>query len=167
MSGGLDRAGERLAQYLREQEVNAVTAWPVAPRKSLAQPVAAVSLRGVQAQPAGFQHYLGLRYDQEADRWEELYGRKARLTFGLDLYVRPESGEGALQEALEALTSACAGGGPEGLSITEFSCGETAYDPDSRLLKRQAQAVCAVYLYAVLREDGEFLDFEIRGERKS
>ena len=96
MSGGLDRAGERLAQYLREQGVNAVTAWPVTQRKPLEQPVAAVSLRGVQAQPAGFQHYLGLRYDQEADRWEELYGRKARLTFGLDLYARPESGEAGL-----------------------------------------------------------------------
>ena len=66
--------------------------------------------------------------------------------------------------ALDILAQACAGAGPEGLTIQEFSSGETAYDGDSRLLRKPAQAVCTAYLYAITRADGTFLDFEIRGE---
>ena len=62
------------------------------------------------------------------------------------------------------LAGACAGAGPEGLDIREFSCGETGYDRDSRLLKRPAQAVCTACLYAVTEPGGAFLDFEVRGE---
>ena len=65
---------------------------------------------------------------------------------------------------LEQLAGACAGAGPEGLDIREFSCGETGYDRDSRLLKRPAQAVCTACLYAVTEPGGAFLDFEVRGE---
>ena len=68
------------------------------------------------------------------------------------------------QAALDQLAGACAGAGPEGLDIREFSCGETGYDRDSRLLKRPAQAVCSACLYAVAEPGGAFLDFEIRGE---
>ena len=77
----------------------------------------------------------------------------------------PQAGEAALQTALDILTQACAGAGPEGLAIQEFSSGETAYDGDSRLLRKPAQAVCTAYLYAITEADGTFLDFEIRGER--
>ena len=124
----------------------------------------AVTLRACQAGPAGFQSYLGERYNQETAQWEEIYGRKVQMTFGLDLYALPQTGEAALQTALDILAQACAGAGPEGLTIQEFSSGETAYDGDSRLLRKPAQAVCTAYLYAITKADGTFLDFEIRGE---
>ena len=167
MSNGLDRIRERMAGYLNAQGVAAVTAWPAEERLRRAGSVAAVTLRVCQAGPAGFQSYLGERYNQEAEQWEELYGRKVRLTFGLDLYASPQAGETALQTALDALAQACAGEGPEGLTLQEFSSGETVYDEASRLLRKPAQAVCTVYLYAVTQADGTFLDFEIRGERIS
>ena len=53
----------------------------------------------------------------------------------------------------------------EGFSLQEFSSGETAYDEGSRLLRKPAQGVCTVCLYAVAEPGGAFLDFEIRGER--
>ena len=136
MSDGLDKIRERMADYLNAQGVAAVTAWPAEER---------------------------LR--QETEQWEEIYGRKVQLTFGLDLYALPQAGEAALQTALDILAQACAGAGPEGLAIQEFSSGETAYDGDSRLLRKPAQAVCTAYLYAITEADGTFLDFEIRGER--
>lgn len=47
-----------------------------------------------------------------------------------------------------------------------FSCGETDYDQQARLLKRPAQLVCTALLVSgSTQEQGEFLDFEIRGER--
>ena len=149
MSDGLDKIRERMADYLNAQGVAAVTAWPAEERLRREGAVAAVTLRACQAGPAGFQSYLGERYNQETEQWEEIYGRKVRLTFGLDLYALPQAGEAALQTALDILTQACAGAGPEGLAIQEFSSGETAYDGDSRLLRKPAQAVCTAYLYAI------------------
>ena len=89
MSGGLDGLRERLAAFLREKGLRAMTDWPAEPREQLDGPVAVVSLRGCQAGPAGFQHYLGERYDKEREQWVEVYGQKVQFTFGLDLYARP------------------------------------------------------------------------------
>ena len=75
----------------------------------------------------------------------------------------PDGGGGPSDGAGYSGPGLC-GAGPEGLTIQEFSSGETAYDGDSRLLRKPAQAVCTAYLYAITRADGTFLDFEIRGE---
>ena len=100
MSGGLDGLREKLAAFLREQGLQAMTDWPVEPRELLDGPVAVVSLQGCRAGPAGFQHYLGERYDREREQWVEVYGQKVQLTFGLDLYAPPQLGEAAMQLSL-------------------------------------------------------------------
>lgn len=166
MSGGLDRIREAVAEYLSGQGVPAAAAWPAEERLRREGAVVAVTLRACQAGPAGFQSYLGERYNGETKRWEELYGRKVTLTFGLDLYALPQAGEAVLQRALDALAQACAGAGPEGLTFQAFSSGETVYDGKERRLRKPAQAVCTAYLYAVAESGGAFLDFEIRGERR-
>ena len=141
-----------------------MTAWTGRERERLTRPTAVVSVRKCQVGPAGFQDYLGERYDAGSGQWQELYGRKAELTFGLDLYAPPSVGEEGLQAAFDKLMEALAGGGPAGLVLREISCGETGYDAAGRLLKRSAQAVFDTYLYAVTEPGGAFLDFEIRGE---
>lgn len=166
MSVALDAIRERMADYLNAQGVEAVTAWPEQARTRRAGPVAVVSLRACQAGPAGFQDYLGERYNEKTGLWEELYGRKAVLTFGLDLYA-PAEGDGAdLQAAFDALAAALALGGPEGLTVQEFSCGETAYDGQARLRKRPVQAVCQTYLCTAAQPGEAFLEFELRGGLK-
>ena len=165
MSGGLDRIREAVAEYLSGQGVPAAAAWPAEERLRREGAVVAVTLRACQAGPAGFQSYLGERYNGETKRWEELYGRKVQITFGLDLYGLPQAGEAALQKALDTLAQACGGDGPDGITLETFSSGETGYDQDRRLLHKPAQAVCTAYLYAVAEPGGAFLDFEIRGER--
>ena len=70
------------------------------------------------------------------------------------------------QRAFDALADALTRGCPQGLSLVEFSCGETVYDKQARLLRRPAQAVCQAYLHAVARPGGLFVDFELRGEVK-
>ena len=86
MSGGLEQIREGLTAHLNGKGIRAVPAWSGTARTFPCGPVAAVSLRGCRWGPAGFQDYLGERYDPEAGRWEELYGRRVKLTFGLDLY---------------------------------------------------------------------------------
>ena len=141
-----------------------MTAWTGRERERLTRPTAVVSVRKCQVGPAGFQDYLGERFDRDSGQWTELYGRKAELTFGLDLYAPPSAGEAGLQAAFDKLMEALAGGGPGGLILREVSCGETGYDTAGRLLKRSVQAVYDTYLYAVAQPGGAFLDFEIRGE---
>lgn len=163
MSVGLEKISRKLAGYLSGRGVPAVTAFPAAPRKEEARPVAVVSLRGCKAAGSGFQNYLGERYEEETGRWEERYGHQAELTFGLDLYA-PERGDGeALQKAFDTLAGALLLDGPEGMELKELSCGETVRDGESRRLKRPVEAVFTLYLSAVVDAGGAFTDFELRG----
>lgn len=166
MSTGLDSIRERMADYLNAQGVNALAAWPAEDRQERETPVAVVSLRGCQAGPGGFQDYLGERYNESTGLWEELYGRRAELTFGLDLYAAPDRDGADLQAAFDKLAAALTRGVPEGLVLQSFSCGQTEYDNQARLLKRQVEAVCTAHLCAVAQAGGEFLDFELRGGLK-
>lgn len=166
MSTPMEQAVEVLCRYLQERELPAQSAWPAQPRQELDGPVIAVSLRGCQSAPAGFSGYLGQYLDPDTQQWTERYGKTVALTFGLDLYAAPGSDPAALEEVWTALAQACLPPGPKGLTMGAFSCGETDYDRQARLLKRPAQLVCTALLVSgSTQEQGEFLDFEIRGER--
>ena len=166
MSAGLEHIRRNMADYLKEQGICALTAWPANPRQEQEEPVVLVSLRGCRAGPACFQNYLGDRFGQESGCWEERYGKKAELTFGLDIYA-PEKGDGeAVQRAFDALAGALILGGPEGLDVQSFSCGETCRDGESRRLKRPVEAVCSAIFCVVSSVDGSFVDFELRGVMK-
>ncbi len=163
MSVGLEQVREEMARYLREKGVRARTAWPPERPRELERPEVLVSLRGCRMGPGGFQDYLGERYNPETGRWEERFGRRAELTLGLDLYVPLRLGGEGMQSALDALAGALLEGGPEGLNVQEFSCGETGWDESGRLLRRGVQAVCGCWVCAWGETDGVFLDFELRG----
>ena len=85
---GLDRIRECMTEFLQEQGVAALTAWPDGRRVKPDQAVAAVSIRRCEGGPSGFQDYLGERYNGETGRWEELYGKELTVFFGLDLYAQ-------------------------------------------------------------------------------
>lgn len=152
-----------MTEYLNGHGVRAITAWPCESRRRLEGPVAAVSLRGCEAGPGGFRDYLGERYDPEAGVWRELYGRKVRVTFGLDFYAPRESGAAGCQAAFDALADALNGDGPAGLKLGELSRGEVVFDQGAGLFRCPAEAVCDAYLYAVAEEGGAFLEFEVKG----
>lgn len=166
MSMGLAKIRERMCDFLNERGLETVVAWPRREREALSGAVVSVALRRCEAGPSGFRDYLGERWNPDSNEWEELYGRKTRLTFGLDLYADPLEGESAIQEAFDRLMLALQEEGPAGMRVAELSCGETGYDPSGRLLRRSVEAVCCAYLYAVTQPGGAFLDFEIRGEVK-
>ena len=152
---------EQMAAFLRQQGVDAVCAYPEERRRQRSGPVAAVSLRACQGGPGGFRDYLGERYDESTGRWQELYGRRVTLTFGLDLYGESA---GELQMAYDRMAEAFQWEGPAGLALRELSCGETEFDRAAGLYRRAVTAVCQGYLYAVADEGGTFLDFVVRGE---
>lgn len=159
---GLQELRRALAAFLREKGLDAVTAWGPEKRLRPGKAVAAVSLRGFESAPPGFQDYLGERYNAQAGCWEELYGKKAALTFGLDLYAASAE---EIQAGLDALSLALSGDGPKGMRPVAFSAGETGYQSESGRYFCPAQAKFAVWVTTVSREDGSFLDFEVRGEK--
>ena len=106
------------------------------------------------------------RFRRPLTRWPPP-GRRTELTFGLDLYAPAETEGEILQTAFDALADALTKGCPQGLSLVEFSCGETVYDREARLLKRPAEAVCQAYLCAAEQPGGIFTDFELRGGIKA
>ena len=59
MNTGLEQIRQTMADYLCQQGVPAVTAWPAAPRQEWTEPVVVVSVRGCRAGSASFQDYLG------------------------------------------------------------------------------------------------------------
>ena len=71
MSTGLEAIRERMADYLTARGVRAVTAWPGEARPEQLEPAVVVSLRGCRVGPAGFQDYLGERYDEQTGLWED------------------------------------------------------------------------------------------------
>lgn len=160
----LDVIRERMAEHLRGAGIDAVCAWPEEARTRRDGPVAAVSLRACEGGPGGFQDYLGERYNAETGHWEELYGKKARLVFGLDLYGPKNGGAAAIGRGFDAVAEALRRDGPAGLKVLELSCGETEYDREAGLFHCPAEAVCECRLYAVADEGGAFLDFIVRGD---
>lgn len=163
MSAGLEKIRQTVADYLCDHGVPAVTAFPACLRQEREEPVAVVSLRKCRVGPAGFQNYLGEEFDEETGRWIERYGRRAELTFGLDLYG-PEKGDGeAVQAAFDALAGALLPGGPEGMDLVELSCGQTVRDGERRRLRRPVEAVFTAYLSAASDGGSAFTDFELRG----
>ena len=162
---GLDKIRELVTSCLVEAGIEAVTAWGPDDKKRREGVVAAVSLRGCQGGPGGFQDYLGERYNPGTGRWEELYGRKARLTFGLDLYAAGRDGGDQCQAAFDKMADALENGAPLGLSLESLSRKVTVFDGELGLFRCPVEAVCQAWLYAVADEGGAFLDFEVRGER--
>lgn len=163
MNTGIERIREEMARYLNSHGVRALTAWPGQERSALTGPAAAVSLRSCQAGPSGFQDYLGERFNPDSGRWEELYGKRAELRLGLDLYAGAGTDGQDLQSAFDRLVRALQQGGPQGVQVLEISGGETAFDSAQGLLHRPVEALCRVWLCAAAEPGGEFLDFDIRG----
>lgn len=94
-----------MADYLESRGVAAVTAWPMVPRRE-GGPVAVVSLRGCRAECSGFQDYLGERFNEDTGLWEEVFGKKTELTFGLDLYAGEREDGQKVHEAFDKLAQA-------------------------------------------------------------
>ena len=163
MSGGLENIREQMVDYLKERGVQAFAAWPAGERPVQEGALVVVSLRGCQAGPAGFQHYLGERYDERTGLWQELYGRKAALTFGLDLYAPRGQGDVGIQTAFDQVVQAFAQGAPQGLAASSAWPGRRRLSLRRPPPERPAPVVCQAYLYAAAQPGGLFTDFELRG----
>lgn len=155
---------ESMTEFLKSEGLPALTAWPQRGRQRVEAPLVVLDIQQFKAEPAGFRNYLGDRFDPHTQTWQELYGQRAEVTFGLTVYSPAGQGSARCQEVLEGLAQALSQTGPAGLTVQEISWGRVAYDGDTGAFCCEATAQCGALLYAVTDEQGTFLDFEVRGE---
>ena len=95
MTGALRAWRDGVADQLRKNGLNAVTAMDCQRAPRWREAVAAVALSKVTCAPGGFQNYLGVRKGPDgAER--EVYGQEAELTLALDVFA---PGTGAARPA--------------------------------------------------------------------
>lgn len=83
---GLAALRQAMTDYLTAQGVESMTAWPKDRVGALTAPLAVVQVKEVEAGSAGFQNYLGQRYDAETRSWTEAFGQKVSVKFLVTLY---------------------------------------------------------------------------------
>lgn len=160
MTEDLQELTRSLADFLSDHGLPAFCAWPDMPRLRPGGAVAAVSLLSLDAQPPGLQDFLGDTFNESTGRWEERYGKKAELTFAVDVYG--QSAE-TVRAGVNTLSLALCRDGPDGMRPLSLHVGETAYQDASRRYRCPAQVRLTAWLTAVRQENGSFLDVEIHG----
>lgn len=142
--------------------------FPDGGKKRYSRPVVAVGVKAGTGFSAGFKEYLGEKFRDDLGAWVELYGFRLDLTFGLSIYSPKGEPHGAAgcQLMLDRLSEA-AGKLPDGLKVRSLSFGEVSFDQVTGMFLCQAQLECAAFLYVEMDEDGEFLDFMLKGVLKN
>ena len=152
-----------VADFLTGRGIPARTGWSGEERLPVGAPLVLVTLRGYETGHGGFAHYLGERYNEDTAAWEECYGRRAEVELGLDLVAPEKCSQEELGRLMEQLAGTLAVEAPEGLQVKGLTCSSPEWDGKQRCLRQQVSAVCTAWLLALSREEGEFLDFELRG----
>ena len=160
----LDSLHGALAGFLEERGVPAMACWPEGRRKRLEGPAVLVSLKQMECRPAGLQDYLGEKLDEDSGQWKELYGRRARLVFALDIIAPPGTPAGACRSLFEQMVKVFQTHKPEGLTVQEMTAKELEYDEQEGLVRLSSELGCDGWLCAWGDETGTFLDFTLRGD---
>ena len=160
----LDELQAGLADFFNQRGVQAVAGWQPGRRVDGDNPVVLVLLDKLDCGPAAMQDYLGQTLDEETGMWQEMYGRRAKMTFVLDVLARPGVGVQACRAVFDQLVRTVQREKPVGLSVLELKGQEPEYDEKEGLMRLRCRLECAGWLYAAGDETGSFLDFTLRGD---
>lgn len=165
MTGALAGLRQGTVDLLNGQGIQAVAAFEADGRKRWSSPVAAVSLAKVVCEPGGFKNYLGTRYNEESGDAEEVYGRAVELTLTLDIYGPRDGGEGACRDVLDEMAELLMARGPNGLAVRELESGPVEFLDGCGMYRLPVQCRCQAWLAAVTSQDGDFVDFIVKGRK--
>lgn len=160
----LEQIQQELAQFLTQREIPAVAAWPEGRAQEPEQAVVLVSLEEVKCTSSGLQDYLGQWADEPGGEEILRYGRRAQLTFALDILSPPKAGTEKERELLDRMLAAFQEQAPMGLRVQELEVEQTEYDTKEQLLRRRCRLRCSGWLHAKEQQEDSLLSFELRGE---
>ena len=155
----MDGPADGVADQLRKNGLNAVTAMDCARAPRWREAVAAVGLSKAVCAPGGFQNYLGLRKGPDGVE-QEVYGQEVELTLALDIFAPRDGGGDACQQAADAVLEVlvCQGGFSSG-----FEYPVQFLEKDG-LYRQELLCRCGAWLTAqVDGETGFFTEFEVKG----
>lgn len=154
---------QAMTDFLEGEGIAALTAWPQERRQNHQAPVAVVQVKEVEATAAGFQNYLGQRYDSQAQRWTERYGQRVTVKFVLTFYSPRSAGEAGCRKLLDQVAGALLRGGPAGFAVEKWTMGETDFDQHSGMFWGKLQTVCRGTLVEDQEESGQIVGIEVKG----
>lgn len=160
----LEQIQQELARVLSEQGVNAVAAWPQGRAVQPEQAMVLVSLEEVKCTPSGLQDYLGQWADEPGGEELVRYGRRAQLTFALDVLTPPEQGAQQERALLDEMLAVLHIQPPLGLRVQELEVEQGQFDSKQQLLRRRCRLRCSGWLHARGQREDSLLSFELRGE---
>lgn len=155
---------ERLAEFFRERDIEAMASWPDSARTDSGKPRVLVSLEKMTCAPTGMQNYLGQWVDETTGEEKELYGNSVQLSFLLDILALPETGVQDCRELFDRMLLVLQKEKPIALSVRELNSEEMEYDGKDGLLRLRCHLECAGWLCTQGDEAGTFLDFTLRGD---
>jgi len=160
----LEELQGQLTAFLNQRGMQAMASWPQERRQDKEGPVILVSLERLDCGPAAMQDYLGQVLDEKTGMWQEMYGRRATMTFALDVLAVPGVGAQACRTVFGQMMRAFQREKPVGLSVRELTGQEPEYDEKEGLIRLRCHLECSGWLCAVGDEAGTFLDFALRGD---
>lgn len=124
----------------------------------------AVSLKSGSITASGYGDYLGVC--ESGGEVKELYGSKAELKIGLEIFTPAECGHGE-GECVELLGDICACLGElSGIKLTSFESDEPYYDGEAEMFCMKCALNVTAQLVRRSDECGGFTDFVLKGELK-
>ena len=163
----LNRLQELLAEFLRENEIPAEASWPEGRKKLICEPVVLVSLSKVECTPVAMRDYLGQQLDEKSGQWMELYGRRAKLDFKLDILAGPQTGAQACRRLFDQMVEVLHSKRPRELAVRTLTGEEIAYDDKENLLRLGCTVRCEGWLWLSDEQPEEILTFTLRGDMKT
>lgn len=160
----LDELQTELAAFLTQRGIPAMASWRSDRREDKNSPVILVSLEKLDCESAAMQDYLGQTLDEATGMWQERYGRRAKITFVLDVLAAPSVGMQECRNVFGQMLRVFQQEKPVGLGVRELIGEEPEYDEKEGLLRLRCHLECAGWLYAAGEEAGTFLEFTLRGD---
>lgn len=143
---------------------NVIAAYPAGMRERYASPVVTVGIGSGSGVSGGFAEYLGISYDEQEDTYSEIYGKRLELSLAIGIYSPKDAQYGAEKcGSIFGSIASSVSSMPSGIRVKELKCGETVFDPRSGMFRLGAEMRITALLYAQSTDDGEILDFTLRG----
>ena len=146
---------------------NVTPAYPDGKRGRYVSPAVAVGLGAGCCVTSGGPEYLGMSYDERLGSSVEVYGKRMELTLALWIFSPRGTPCGAVGcAAVFGEIAAALPYLPSGIRVKELRCGETVFDESAGMFRLDAELKISAFFSAEATDDGEVLDFNLRGTVK-